>query len=157
MIYWCYVRISSLGELESMQEKLFLALIETSAAHAQKSRDEFQKLNCTEGQPKILYILRRQDGVVQKQLAEICGIKQSTLTVLLTKMEKADYIRREVCIVSGGKRAYKIYLTDAGRNIADKIEDVVQELEELSFQGMSFDERKQLLTLLGKVAKNLED
>lgn len=139
-----------------MQNKIFLALLETSAAHGQKSREAFQKLNCTEGQPKILYILRRGDGLVQKELAAICGIKQSTLTVLLGKMEGEGYIRKEPELVSGGKRALKIYLTDAGGKKAEEIEKAVEELEEICFHGMTKQEKIQLLGLLGRVCENLK-
>lgn len=49
-----------------MREAFFLQLLETSSAHRQKSREGFQKLNLTEGQPKILYILYIKDGHTQK-------------------------------------------------------------------------------------------
>ncbi len=138
-----------------MQEKLFLALLEASSAHAERSRLMFQKFDLTEGQPKILYILKRGDGFVQKELAVICGIKQSTLTVLLEKLEKKKYIRKEVSHVSGGKRAFRIYLTDEGKQMAENIENIVEELETESFKGLDNKERKMLLKLLGKVSKNL--
>lgn len=140
-----------------MHDKIFLALLETSSAHSELSRSEFSKLMLTDGQPKILYILRRQDGYVQKELAEICGIKPSTLTVLLSKMEKINLIKKEKDIVSGGKRAFKIYLTDKGKDIANKVENIVEKMEERSFKGFSPDEKKQLLEMLGKISDNLKN
>lgn len=139
-----------------MHNKIFLALLETSSAHAELSRNEFYKLTLTDGQPKILYILRRQDGYVQKELAKICGIRPSTLTVLLSKMEKSNLIRKEREIVSGGKRAYKVYLTNEGKDMADKVEDIVEKMEERSFKGFSPDEKNQLLKMLGRVSDNLK-
>jgi DNA-binding MarR family transcriptional regulator len=138
-----------------VKDKLFLALLETSAAHAAKSREAFRNLNCTEGQPKVLYILKRGDGFMQKELAEICKIKQSTLTVLLSKMEHVGYIRKEAEVIAGGKRAFRVYLTEEGHKKADEIEEVVENMEEKSFSGMTEEEKKQLLNLLGKVAENL--
>ena len=64
-----------------MREKFFLALLETQKAHWELSRKGFQKLELTDGQPKILYILLRREGCVQKDLAEVCRIRPSTLTV----------------------------------------------------------------------------
>ncbi|MBE5921950.1 MAG: MarR family transcriptional regulator [Lachnospiraceae bacterium] len=136
-------------------EKLFLALLGASSAHAEASRNAFATLGVTEGQPKILYILRRQDGYVQKELAEICGVRQSTLAVLLMKMEEQNFIRREVDYISGGKRAYRIFLTDKGRVQADEIELIVEALEEKSFFGFSQEEKENLLTLLSRAEENI--
>lgn len=139
-----------------LHDKLFLALLGASSAHAEASREAFAALGLTEGQPKILYILKRQDGHVQKELASICGIRQSTLTVLLARMEELNYIRRETCYVSGRKRAYKIYLTDEGRKKAEMLENVVEELEEMSFRGFSMEDRKNILIMLSKIEENMK-
>lgn len=139
-----------------VHQKLFLALLGASSAHAESSRKEFTALGLTEGQPKILYILLSHDGVVQKDLAEICGIRQSTLTVLLGKLEKQGYIYKEVCYVSGRKRAYEIYLTEQGREMAKKLNAVVEELESKSFVGFSEEERIRLLEMLARVEENLK-
>ena len=105
---------------------------------------------------KILYILLCKDGVVQKDLAEICGIRQSTLTVLLGKLEEQGYIYKETCYVSGRKRAFEIYLTEQGREMAQKLEQVVEELEEKSFAGFSQQEKVALLEMLSRVELNLK-
>lgn len=138
-----------------IHDKLFLALLGASTAHAEASRAAFASLGLTEGQPKILYILKRQDGYVQKDLANVCGIRQSTLTVLIARMEEQNYIRRETCYVSGRKRAYKIYLTDEGRKKAEMLEEVVEELEERGFKGISKEDREHILKTLSKIEENM--
>lgn len=140
-----------------VHEKLFLALLRASSAHAEASRVEFAKLEITEGQPKILFTLRRANGIVQKELAEVCRVRQSTLTVLLTKMEKQGYIYKESCYVSGRKRANKIYLTEKGWEKAEELEGVVEELEERGFAGFSEEEKQTLLELLTRVEENMEN
>lgn len=140
-----------------MNEKFFLRLLAVSSAHAEMSRNAFTELGLTEGQPKILYILRRNDGIVQKDLADYCGIRQSTLTVLLTKLEAQGFIHREACHISGGKRAFKIYLTDEGHLISNKLEDVVDELEHRCFKGFTIEEHSQLLHMLAKIEENIKD
>jgi len=137
-------------------QKIFIALMGASAAHAECSRKEFATLGLTEGQPKILYILLGKDGVVQKDLAEICGIRQSTLTVLLGKLEEQGYIYKETCYVSGRKRAFEIYLTEQGREMAEKLNDAVEELECKSFDGFSEQEKVSLLEMLARVEENLK-
>ncbi len=138
-----------------MKDKIFLALLETQSAHWNLARQGFAQLELTEAQPKILYILLRMEGCVQKELAEAAQIRPSSLTVLLEKMEKQGLIQREETKVSGGKRAYQVYFTKKGRKKAEEVVELVEELEERSFQGFRKDERKLLLQMLGRVAGNL--
>jgi DNA-binding MarR family transcriptional regulator len=138
-----------------MQDKIFLALLQTSGAHWEHARKGFQELGLSDGQPKVLYILKRSEGCVQKKLAQLCQIRESTMTVLLTKMEEKGYIYKETLRVSGGKRAYGIYLTEQGRELSDRLVELVDRLEELSFEGFSREEKEQLFSLLDRVKSNL--
>lgn len=138
-----------------MYDKLFLALMGASAAHAEASRAGFAKLGLTEGQPKILYILRRGDGLVQKQLADLCGVTQPTLSVLLEKAERKGLIRRERCSATGCKTAIRVFLTEEGRRAADELEAFVEGLEEQGFSGFSPEERAEFLEKLCKITENI--
>ena len=79
---------------------------------------EFQKLNITTGQPKVLSILSQKEGYLQKDLAERCHVEPATMTSILKKMEEKELIYKKSESVSGGKRAYAIYLTEQGRALA---------------------------------------
>lgn len=125
------------------------------SSHADASRTEFINLGLTEAQPKILYILRRTDGIIQKDLAELCNIRPSTLTVMLSKMEKQNYIYKESCYVSGKKRAYSIHLTNKGKKKADKLEYIVESLEDKGFTGFTNEEKTILLDMLGRIEENM--
>lgn len=138
-----------------MREAFFLKLLETSSTHKQKSREGFQKLNPTEGQPKILYILYIKDGHTQKELAGLCKVRESTLTAMLAKMEKKGYIYKEKTIVSGGKRAFQIFLTDEGKTKGKQIMDLVNKIDEISLEGFSEKEIDVFYNMLGRVTENL--
>lgn len=138
-----------------MYNKLFPALLGSSAAHAEASRKIFSELGLTEGQPKVLYILRGEDGIVQRKLAGICGIKESTLTVLLRKTEENSWIRRERDVTSAGKSISRIFLTEKGRVLADRLDEKVEAPEELGFHGFTADERVKLLSILERITNNI--
>ena len=138
-----------------MREAFFLKLLETSSAHMQKSREGFQKLDLTDGQPKILYILYIKDGHTQKELASLCKVRESTLTAMLGKMEKGGFIYKEKAIVSGGKRAFRIFLTDAGRKKGKEIMDLVTRIDNASLDGFSEQEVEMFFDMLGRVTENL--
>ena len=138
-----------------MYDKLFLALMGASAAHAEASRAVFAQLGLTAGQPKILYILRRGDGLVQKRLAELCGVTQPTLTGVLAGMEKKGLVRRERAAAEGCRTAVRVFLTEKGRGTADVLEARVEELEARGFAGFSPAERAEILETLCKITENI--
>ena len=138
-----------------MREIIFLALLDTQTAHWNRSRIGFQELDLSDGQPKVLYILRTMEGCVQKELAKVCDIKPSSMTVMLDRLEEKGYVRREETKVSGGKRAYRIYLTEEGRQIAEKVFWLMETIEEECFQGISDTEKQLLFDLLKRVRDNL--
>lgn len=140
-----------------MEEDFFLSLLELSVAHANKSREGFKKLDLSEGQPKILYILEKQDGHLQKDLADLCRIRQSTLTVMLGKMEEKNLVYKEKVLVSGGKRAYSIYLTEHGRDMAEKVKKLMEETDGNCLKGFTEEEIKKFLELLNRASRNLNE
>jgi DNA-binding MarR family transcriptional regulator len=112
-------------------------------------------LDLSPGQPKVLSSLRFQEGHLQKELAALCHVEPATMVVLLSNMEKRGMIRKEVDHVSGGKRAFRIYLTEEGRRLADRVDQIVEGIEEKGFAGFSEEEKDQLITLLGRMTENL--
>lgn len=135
--------------------RLHKSLIVASSAHKKVSRTEFQKMNLTEGQPKVLEALSECEGYLQKELAVKCHVEPATMTIILSNMEKMGLIRRETAHVSGGKRAFAVYLTDLGKEMADNVSHVVDELEEKSLVGFSEDEKKQFIDYLHRMSENL--
>lgn len=138
-----------------MSMSLLVSLIGASTAHEKSCWAQFQKLDLSPGQPKVLSRLRYQEGYLQKELAEYCHVEPATMTALLAKMEKKNLIRKEVTHVSGGKRAYRVYLTDLGRELAKEADDIVDEVEQKSYEGFTEEEKETLLSLLGRVTNNL--
>ncbi len=61
------------------------------------------------GQPRVLTILRENEGCTLKELAAVCNIGMPSLSVSVRNMEKTGLIRRE-----GGARSPRLYLTETG-------------------------------------------
>ncbi len=137
-------------------DKIFMAILGASAAHGEASRQIFNDYGLTESQPKILYILDFNEGIIQKDFASLCAIKPSTMTVQLARLEKEGLIRKESCYISGGKKAYRIYLTKRGKEIADSLIERIDNIEAVSFNGFTSEERTQLLSMLERVEGNLK-
>ena len=143
--------------MEEIHTRLHTALIAASLAHKKRCRQEFQRLNLSDGQPKILSILNQKEGYLQKELALRCHIEQATLTTILANMTNKGLIYKDVRHVSGGKRAFAVFLTDKGRLLANQVTTIVDDMEQLSFQGFTDEEKNLLISLLSRLEINLNE
>ena len=139
-----------------MRKPLHVLLIAASTAHRKRFLRELTALDLTEGQPKVLAHLLREEGLLQKDLAQRCGVEPATMTALLRRMEDRGLIRREELRVSGGKRAYGVYLTQEGKERGEQALKLIDQLEEQSYRGFSEEEKDQLTALLARVAENIQ-
>ena len=139
-----------------MENRFHRLLICASAAHKKYCRQRFQELDLTEGQPKVLSVLSAMENCLQKELAEACRVEPATMTSLITKMEEKRLIVREREIVSGGKRAYRILLTEEGKRVAAEVKAIISIAEQQCFDGFSQEEKELFLKQFAKVAENLE-
>lgn len=75
------------------------------------------------GQPRVLTILKFNEGCTLSELSEICGIGMPSLSVSVRNMEKSGLLRREISGSDG--RVQKIYLTDEGYQRAQMFHDEI--------------------------------
>ena len=77
------------------------------------------KVGTRQGQGKILSVLRREDGIGQKELAERLQIRPASLSELLDKMQKSGWIQRRVN--EKDRRKINIFLTEDGKGISQQM------------------------------------
>ena len=66
-----------------------------------------------QGQPRILTILKSNEGVTLSELSPLCGIGLPSLSVSLRNLQKSGLIRKE-----GTGKNQKLYLTELGEQRA---------------------------------------
>ena len=76
----------------------------------------------------LLTYLRSYAPASIGELLRVFGIKQSTFTSMLDRLEKAGFIRREMN--PADRRSFLIHITDDGRERADQSTRVLLELED---------------------------
>ncbi len=140
-----------------MEAYFYQALLGLSDAHRGYCTRRFAALGLSAGQPKILSVLQSSEGILQKELAARCHVEPATMTVLLQNMEKKELIWKKTTHVSGGKRAYGIYLTEQGRDAAEHVMEITMEAERICFQDVTDVEKDVFLTQMRKLRKNLTD
>lgn len=99
---------------------------------------------------RILAILNeREEGMRQKELAEILMIHPSSLSEAIDKLEADRYLERN--IDPADRRATLITLTEKGKARAYEVEDERAEALNRFFANLNEEEKTQLLILLDKV------
>ena len=101
------------------------------------------------GRGRVLTALSLQDGMTQKDLAFLLGIRPQSLGELLGKLEADGYITRERS--EADKRASIVKLTDAGREKAEHVKEMRNMNVENMFSKLTDEEKAQLCALLAKL------
>lgn len=102
------------------------------------------------GMSQILFALFEKDDRIIKEIAERVGLSQSTLTGMLTRMEKAGLIERRRDPVDG--RAVRVRLTSAGRALEPKCWQVIDQLRQAFRKSLSDSELNELRVGLSKLS-----
>lgn len=86
-----------------------------------------RELGVSPGEGHLLSYLRSYSPAPVGELVRVFGIKQSTFTSLLDRLEKAGLIRREMN--PGDRRSFLIHITDSGRELAERLNRLLETLE----------------------------
>lgn len=116
---------------------------------------KFEGYDIGSGQQDFLYVICNHQGISQTELSKMLHIGKGTTTKAIKHLEKAGYVRREKDLED--KRAYKLYLTEKGNEIAPLVNEAYKEMRELYGEGFSVEEYIYVLNALKKILKNLHD
>lgn len=95
-----------------------------------------------------LVIIENNPGISQTRLAEVMGIARSGVVSIIDRFEQSGYVERKE---SGDRRSYNLHLTRAGQKQLKKYKNVVREHDQRVVQGLSGEEKQQLIGLLRKI------
>lgn len=84
-------------------------IFKTTYDFARLERNFCKVAGLYQGQPRILTILRENEGLTLSELSPICGIGMPSLSVSLRNMQKSGLIRKE-----GSGKNQKVFLTETG-------------------------------------------
>jgi DNA-binding MarR family transcriptional regulator len=119
----------------------------------QSSRRFAEQLGPLDLNPRTFALLRHieaVEGEPQRVLAEALRVPPSRMVALLDDLEERGLVERRPH--PSDRRARSLYLTRAGRRLLDRAKKVAAEYEAELCADLSAAERKQLLTLLGRIA-----
>ena len=129
------------------------SLIRLNKIHRKMAKRESQKVDLTEGKPRLLDFIINNPGCSQREIASCCKIEPATATSILSSMEKEELIYRERN--PKDKRILNVFLTEKGIEAQKKVEKVFLELDEICFDGFSEKERIDAINTLNRLYENL--
>ncbi len=115
---------------------------------------ELDKYNISSGQFMFLLELYNEDGKNQEEISENIKIDKTTTTRAIKKLEERGFIYR--IKDENDKRANKIYLTEKGYEVKDKIFLVLEQWNKKIGETLTKDEEETLRNLLEKVSDNIK-
>lgn len=105
-------------------------------------------------QGRILHVLWENDGISNRELSKKSGLAMSSLTTMLERMEEKKLLERKVD--ENDKRKILIFLTDYAKSLKSEYDEISDKMTEISFEGISDEERLAFEATLEKVLYNFE-
>jgi|SRR6056297_468638 len=137
------------------QNNAEFVLRQVCKVHTNKVNEVLEEIGLHKGQPMLLHVLYRKDGVPQSYLAKELAIKPATTSAMVKRMEKAGYVIRKRD--SDDERVTNVYLTAAGRSLSTKIYGYQEQMTDMVLKGFSEKEKEALKDLLSRILDNLSD
>ena len=121
--------------------------------HRNAIRQYFQSGGMHGGQQFMLFHIREQPGMTQKQLARAMRVTAASVAVSIRRMETAGLVRREPD--QADARAVRLFLTPAGEALDDECRKAKKVLAAVQFDGFTAGELEQLDCFLGRMTANM--
>lgn len=122
-------------------------------------RRDFEKraksVGLTRAQWSVIAHLLRGEGITQKALADILDLKAITLTRMVERLEKDEWIVRRAHATD--RRAKLLFLTNKVRPIVETMSNLGAKTRARALRGFSKAEQMALLNFLTRIKSNLAD
>ncbi len=106
------------------------------------------------GQEMVLAELWAEDGLRGGKLAARLGVEPPTVTKMLRRLERCGLVERRQD--PHDARSFRVYLTEEGRELEDRVLRLWERAEEQALAGLDAEERVTLHRLLTRVRGNLD-
>lgn len=128
-------------------------LKDVTRLYTRRFEERAQGLSLTLAQCKALSYLESNEGISQKRLAELTELDPMSLVRILDRMEADGWVERRAD--PEDRRARSLCLTAKARPILEHIATLGKETRAEALQGLTEEERTQLMRLLTRVHENL--
>lgn len=122
-------------------------------SHSAYMTKELEDYRLGSGQFEFLMYLYHKDGVSQETIAKDLKVSKATSARAIQSLEKEGYVFRQKD--ENDQRAYKVYLTEKGKEMRDDIFKKLDSFAEILLSDFTYEEKEILWLLLQKAAIKL--
>lgn len=139
--------------IEEKSESMGFLFSKVSRLHKHYESILLDKLGLHFGQPPVLFLLWNEDGQTQTDIGRRLMLTPATVTLTLRRMERDGWIERRPD--SRDMRVSRVYLTEKGRVVQDKVVQTLDDVENNTFVNFSKDDLNLLKDSFLKIKANL--
>jgi DNA-binding MarR family transcriptional regulator len=129
-------------------------LSQLGALSAQRFAERLSALDVSPRAFGVLSNVALGESPTQQQLADALGIHRNNMVSLVDEMEAAGWLRRERGVED--RRTFHLRLTAKGRELVDRVNQLVPELDAELTAGLSAAQRDKLARRLAALARTLD-
>lgn len=144
---------SDLEKIDSVSFQVFQSLFKFMRLHSQLLFKLTSEKGFYPGQAVCLWFIHQNSGISQRELAEKMHVAPPTVTHMLKRLEKAGLVVRKGS--EGDRRLSHTYLTDAGIDTLNILNDILAEIIDTSLEGLNCEEQCNLARLLDIISSNI--
>lgn len=138
---------------EKWMESSFMLIHQVAHLAKYQALKEMESCGLKPNQAGILFMLRSEGRLSQKELAKRVGVTPPSMTVALKKLEKQGYIVREQD--EKDQRITRIRISDSGIQCMEGLRSMMKSLETGLYEGISQEERCELQRVLFRMRENI--
>ena len=136
-----------------MTETLGFLMSDVSRLMRRRFDERARRSGATGAQWRALKLLERHEGINQGKLAELLEVEPITLCRMVDRLEDSGLAERRRD--PADRRAWQIYLTDKARPVLDDLHNVAGSMIEDALDGLSSQQRDDLIDALNTIRSNL--
>lgn len=137
---------NSIGLIVKTAEKSFERILDAELR---------ERCGLTSGQWKVIIVLSFQEGISQKEIADLTFVEGSTLVPILDKMEKQGFVSRKSD--PNDRRNNKIFLTAKSKSAISEIVNCILDVRKIITDGISEKDLDVSRKVLRQMTKNANE
>lgn len=131
-----------------------MLLREVGKVHTNRINEVLDECHMHKGQPLLLHLLNKKDGIPQSSLAKEMHITPATTSTMVKRMEKRGFVVRKRD--ARDERISNVYITDVGKEMYQKMQSQKYDMEEIVFADFSDKEKEEVAEYLKRILSNLK-
>lgn len=135
-----------------MDKQICYKLVKSSMLYKRIMSKRIEEMNITYSQLMVLRVINNEPGITAKEILMMMDTDKATLSGVIKRLEKADYIYRVQNEKDG--RIRNIYLSEGSEDVCERVAELEDSCVEFISTGFTKEETKEFNRLMDKVIAN---